>query len=392
MSKSAKILLSFFSLIIIISFFFFLVTPVLAATCICNYADPTGTETGSEVTVKCPDDACTQDPCGESNLMFRCHLAPQSSTPMTGPNSDKAPAALKNLRPEIEVEIGGFSKDSFDFFSSLSTVACPGGGGDCIEVDWLSKYIGAIYKYGVGLAAVLATIMIMVGGFLWLTSAGSPDRVGKAKEFITSALTGLFLALFSFIILYTVNPRLVDLDPLYVKTFDFVEVEFGAPSWTTENGGSSGGARACSGGDCIIEGIDFTRYATATTHIGSLRSLLSRMGDISTAQDAQDYIDRHYPNSPVTGEMVMSAAARYDVSPEVLLAEMALDSRMGTQGRGRDSHNPGNVANADTPADTRSGCKSPGQLCTIRGTLSCCYPSWQDGVDATAAWMQRNKV
>ncbi|MFA5021855.1 MAG: hypothetical protein WC508_02155, partial [Patescibacteria group bacterium] len=51
-----------------------------------------------------------------------------------------------------------------------------------------------------------------------LMSAGSPDKVGKAKEFITAALTGLVLALFSFLILNTVNPRLTQLQPLQVNS------------------------------------------------------------------------------------------------------------------------------------------------------------------------------
>jgi len=81
-------------------------------------------------------------------------------------------------------------------------------------IPWISDYISALYQYSVGIAAILAMVMIMVGGFLWLTSAGSPDRVGKAKEFITSAIMGLALALFSFVILYTINPRLVGLQGL----------------------------------------------------------------------------------------------------------------------------------------------------------------------------------
>jgi len=99
----------------------------------------------------------------------------------------------------LQVNIPG---SSFNF----STPNCSG---DSCNLGWISKYIAMIYKFGVGLAIMLAVVMIMVGGFIWLMSAGSPDKVGKAKEFITSAMTGLLLALFSFLILQTVNPELI---------------------------------------------------------------------------------------------------------------------------------------------------------------------------------------
>jgi len=112
-----------------------------------------------------------------------------------------------SFTPTVKFPIGGQSMN-------FTTVACQEGE-DC-EIPWLGEYVSALYQYGVGLAAVLAAVMIMVGGFIWLMSAGSPDKVGKAKDFIISALTGLFLALFSFIILTGINPRLVEINPLSI--------------------------------------------------------------------------------------------------------------------------------------------------------------------------------
>ena len=119
--------------------------------------------------------------------------------------------------PGIQIEIGGFSNAKFDAPVEYECPDSQKAGEKCLAIGWIGQYIGAVYRYGVGLAAVLAVIMIMAGGFLWLISAGSPERVSKARDFITSALSGLLLALFSFIILYTVNPRLTGLEPLVVK-------------------------------------------------------------------------------------------------------------------------------------------------------------------------------
>ncbi len=127
---------------------------------------------------------------------------------------------LKVLTPELKVEIGNFgSKTDFEsgYKEGEGVEQCPYGEGQCIEVGWLGQYINAIFRYGVGLAAILTVVMIMVGGFIWLTSGGSPDKVGRAKEYITSSIVGLLLALFSYVILYTINPRLVANEPLVIK-------------------------------------------------------------------------------------------------------------------------------------------------------------------------------
>lgn len=127
-----------------------------------------------------------------------------------------APAVYAVDSPRLNVSIGS-SGQSLIF----DPVQCSGG--KC-RIGWLSQYIGAIYRYGVGFAAVLAVLMIMIGGVVWLTSAGSSPRVSTAKDFITSAITGLVLALFSYTILYTINPALVALKPLEVPQVTDVDV------------------------------------------------------------------------------------------------------------------------------------------------------------------------
>jgi hypothetical protein len=116
-----------------------------------------------------------------------------------------APVLADDFTPSLQVSIGALKFNDSQ----------PSGG--TVTINWIGQYIKAIYQYGVALAVVLAMVMIMAGGFLWLTSAGSPDRVGKAKEFITAALTGLVLALFSFVLLNTINPDLVNLQGLSIS-------------------------------------------------------------------------------------------------------------------------------------------------------------------------------
>jgi hypothetical protein len=78
------------------------------------------------------------------------------------------------------------------------------------EGNLAGRYIASLYKFFVGIAGILAVFMIALGGVLWLFSGGSSEKISKAKETIVGAITGLLLALGSYLILYTINPDLVN--------------------------------------------------------------------------------------------------------------------------------------------------------------------------------------
>jgi len=44
---------------------------------------------------------------------------------------------------------------------------------------------------------VIAVIMIVVGGFIYITAAGDPDKASKAKMYIVYALIGIAIAVFA---------------------------------------------------------------------------------------------------------------------------------------------------------------------------------------------------
>jgi len=92
--------------------------------------------------------------------------------------------------------------------------------GGKITSTLLGEYIRAIYKYAIGIVGILAAVVLMFGGVLWLTAGGSAERVGEAKSWIGASLTGLILALCSYMILATINPKLVEFKPLEVRVVD----------------------------------------------------------------------------------------------------------------------------------------------------------------------------
>ncbi len=84
------------------------------------------------------------------------------------------------------------------------------GGAVNVDSSLFARYVGAFYVYFIGVVGILAVVMMMWGGYHYVTALGNPAKMQQGKETINNALIGLVLALTSFILLRTVNPALAD--------------------------------------------------------------------------------------------------------------------------------------------------------------------------------------
>lgn len=80
-----------------------------------------------------------------------------------------------------------------------------------INSSLLARYVIAIYDYGLSIAGILAAIMLMAGGIIWLTSGGDSGKVDQAKKIIIGSISGLFILISANLILNTINPQLVNM-------------------------------------------------------------------------------------------------------------------------------------------------------------------------------------
>src|SRR3989338_7422113 len=127
------------------------------------------------------------------------------------------------------------------------------------------------------------------------------------------------------------------------------------------------------GSVAVLGEYDITSYATDPKHEEKIMNILSKMGMMDTVEKIDNYIKDKYLSSPVTGEMIMSAALAYNVDARLMMAIMEQDSRFGTAGMAVGTLNPGNVGN-DDDGNTRT------------------YESWQEGVTAVAEWLNRHRM
>lgn len=88
------------------------------------------------------------------------------------------------------------------------------------DTRYISSFAKAIYNYGLSVIAILAAIILMGAGVIWLTSGGNETRISQAKELISGAIIGLVILISAWIILNTINPDLVNFKPSSIMTIE----------------------------------------------------------------------------------------------------------------------------------------------------------------------------
>lgn len=119
-----------------------------------------------------------------------------------------------NFTPEVSIPSSTFNNTVPTAVGSKITTVTGNVTTVTMRSDLIGKYIQALYNYGLAIVSILATIVLMGGGLIWLTSGGDSSKITKAKEMIFGSLTGMVILFCAWIILNTVNPALLELKPI----------------------------------------------------------------------------------------------------------------------------------------------------------------------------------
>lgn len=94
---------------------------------------------------------------------------------------------------------------------------CTGGanGSSQIKQIGIQDYLLYVFRLAIALTVFLAVVMTIWGGFKYMTTEAVLGK-GEARKTIENAVLGLLLALASYLILYTINPNLVNLSKVAV--------------------------------------------------------------------------------------------------------------------------------------------------------------------------------
>ena len=117
----------------------------------------------------------------------------------------------------------------------------------------------------------------------------------------------------------------------------------------------------------VLSFYDISTYASDPLYQQKISDILSLMPAMDSAAAIDAYISNEAIGSPLTGQIILSAAQQYNIDARLLMSILELESNFGTAGLAVTTQNPGNVGN------TGSGTRT--------------YNSWQDGVAAVAQWL-----
>ncbi len=57
----------------------------------------------------------------------------------------------------------------------------------------LQESVAGIINIALGLLGLIAVVLIVIGGFIWMTAAGNEEKIATAKKLLFAALIGLVI-------------------------------------------------------------------------------------------------------------------------------------------------------------------------------------------------------
>jgi TRAP-type C4-dicarboxylate transport system permease small subunit len=70
--------------------------------------------------------------------------------------------------------------------------------------------IGKIINVVVSLLGLIAVVLIIIGGFQWMTSGGEEEKIMKAKQLMINGIIGLVIIVLAYAIATFIIGKLVD--------------------------------------------------------------------------------------------------------------------------------------------------------------------------------------
>ena len=78
------------------------------------------------------------------------------------------------------------------------------------ESSDVTKFIKQVYWFGAAIVGGAALLGVVLAGVNYMRSAGNEETVKKSKEILATSLIGLFMVMTSYVVLNTLDPRLVN--------------------------------------------------------------------------------------------------------------------------------------------------------------------------------------
>ncbi|MEI6378335.1 MAG: pilin [Candidatus Falkowbacteria bacterium] len=125
---------------------------------------------------------------------FRCYVPPSKKSTLP------VPAAATTLTPVVPAASGGTQNViNISLNSCCPQIVPPNSSGNYSTADFVQVAVN-VYMCILCFIGALMLLMIVVGGFYMLTSAGDPGKVGTGKKVIVAAIVGGIIVFASYLI------------------------------------------------------------------------------------------------------------------------------------------------------------------------------------------------
>ncbi len=231
----------------------------------------------------------------------------------------------------------------------------------------LATFFNNLYKYLIGIAAVLAVIEIIWGGLEMMGE--SVTKHSKGRERITQAILGLVLVLSPVLVFTIINPSILNLS-LNLPVLD-------TPTTTTTTGGVGTGIQTTTANGCTTTGIPgLLQIATCTSQAAA-----TAWGESSCSSGSlSSFSETSSTNGVVTYGETCSSAQDYTFINEATYTTN-LQPLVSTQS------NPNNAADVINFTNIcQSGASLGLETCINNGLINLSVPCNLTGANAATTW------
>ncbi|MBI2436887.1 MAG: hypothetical protein HYV41_04065, partial [Candidatus Magasanikbacteria bacterium] len=109
-------------------------------------------------------------------------------------------------KPQPKINIPGLNFSDINVEEMVTTDA---EGTTWLNIPFLGEYLSAVYKYAVVIMGLIAVIGLIHGGVVWTISGSTSEGKQAAQKRIMGSVIGVVIVSTSYILLFTINPELV---------------------------------------------------------------------------------------------------------------------------------------------------------------------------------------
>lgn len=139
-------------------------------------------------------------------------------TCVTGEPKEEAGACTCTAKTGLSILCNKYIKNPAEYNQCATCTESRGGlwtGFGCIGLSFQGFIQETLFGWALGLAGIITLLCIIYAAFMLQMSAGNPERIKKARQYLTACITGLLLIVFSILIL-----RIIGVDILKIPGFN----------------------------------------------------------------------------------------------------------------------------------------------------------------------------